>query len=448
MKLKNRDIGDFFKSDYCDYASYDNIRKIASLVDGQKNSSRKILWFTQQKNQKNEIKVSQLDSKVSEYTEYLHGSLANVVVNLAQDYTGANNINLMFPEGNFGTRMVPEASAARYIYTYGTDEFFKIFSKEDDEILEHQYFEGHKIEPKFMLPNIPMLLVNGAEGITPGFSQKILPRDPKAITKYLKYRLETPQDGTQRPLKPFRAIPYYKGFKGTVTQTEDGYPNKWTITGVFSRKSNRVQVTELPVGTSLKAYIKILDRLEDDRKIISYKDSSNKSFLFEIQFNRKYLDSLSDNQLITLLKLQKKTSEIYTVMDHNNVIQQMENVGDIMEAYIKVKLEYLQKRKDHQIKTISSDIRFMISKYVFIKSIVDENLVISNRKTEDIEKDLMKLPKVIQKDDSWDYLLGMSIRSLTKERMDKLLAQIKEAKAELDTLKTSTVENLWLADLT
>jgi len=438
MNLKVQKTTTFFNTEYVDYASYDNIRKIASLCDGQKNAARKILWYILQKNVKNDIKVSQLDSKVAESEEYLHGSMAGVIVNLAQDYTGTNNINLLSPEGNFGTRLIPEPSAARYIYTYGTNNFFEMFNKDDNKILEHQIFEGHQIEPKFMLPKLPVLIINGSEGISSGFAQKILPRNPEEIKKYLIYYLSKNQR------KPFKNKPWYKGFKGRIEQGETY--NQWEIIGSFTRKGNKVYINELPIGYSLKNYIKILDRLEDDKKIISYKDYSNDNFNFEIQFNRKYLDSLSDEKLIELLKLRKKVTENYTVMSEENRILQMDSIDDIMQRYIQVKLSYLQKRKDHLIDTISNDIRYMVSKYIFIKSIVEETLVITKRPTQDIINDLNKMDKIIKKD-NYDYLLNMPIKQLTQEQMDRLLKQIKEQKIELDKIKKTSINELWLEEL-
>ena len=118
----------FFNTEYVNTASYDNLRKIASVVDGQKNAGRKILHTILEKNVKEEIKVSQLGSKVAEFTEYLHGNLDGVIVNLCQNFPGTNNIPLMVREGNFGTRFKHLASASRYIYTHGADEFFKLFN--------------------------------------------------------------------------------------------------------------------------------------------------------------------------------------------------------------------------------------------------------------------------------------------------------------------------------
>ena len=438
---KNITTTDFFNSAYVNYASYDNVRKIASIADGQKNAARKILWYVLTKNQKSEIKTSQLDSKVAEAMEYLHGSMAGVIVNLAQNYTGTNNINMLHPEGNFGTRLVPEASAPRYIYTYGSDMFFKMFNKEDNPILEHQEFEGTKIEPKFMLPVLPLLLVNGAEGISSGFAQKILPRNPESIMKYIMYYLEKP-DAVK---KPFRNIPYFEGFRGTVIQGE--YPDQWIIQGAFTRKANKVYITELPIGYSLKSYLKILNKLLDDKKIINYKDYSDEDFNFEVQFNRKYLDSLSDDKLYDLLKLRKKVTENYTVMNIDNTIKVYNNIDEIMQDFIKIKKEYIKRRKLYQIDNITQEIKTLISKYIFIKNIVDETLSINKRKEQDIIKDLDRIDKIIKVDDSYDYLFRMSIQSLTEERMQKLMQEIKNKKVHLDEIKNSTIETLWLKDI-
>src|SRR5574344_2245333 len=121
-------ISGFFNNEYVNQSSYDNLRKIASIVDGQKNASRKVLYTVLEKNIKEKIKVSQLGSKVAEFAEYLHGNMDNVIVNLAQDYTGTNNLPLLQKKGNFGTRFAQEASASRYIFTHGSDNLFKLFN--------------------------------------------------------------------------------------------------------------------------------------------------------------------------------------------------------------------------------------------------------------------------------------------------------------------------------
>ncbi len=441
MNLKTKSSTEFFNTDYVNYASYDTIRKIPSVVDGQKNASRKILWFVLQKKIKNELKVSQMDSKSAEYCEYLHGSMSNVIVNLAQDYVGTNNINLLMPEGNFGTRLIPEASAARYIYTYGSNELFSFINPKDDDILEIQNFEGKQIEPKFLLPVLPLLLVNGAEGIASGYASKILPRNPKEIEKYIRYNLE----GKNKTNKPFKNKPWYDGFSGCIEQGDS--PSQWVISGVATRKANKVIITELPIGYSLKSYLKVLNKLEDDKVIVGYKDLSNETFNFEVQFNRKQLDSYSDEKLFNILKLRKKVTENYTVMSDDNRVVQLDSTNDIIQMYMNIKLKYLQKRKSNIITVLTQDIKELVSKYIFIKSVTDDELIISKRETEDVISDMDKIEKIIKIDGSYNYLLNMSIRSLTKERMEQLMKQIQDAKKELDLVKQQTIQQMWIKDL-
>jgi DNA topoisomerase-2 len=432
-------LTEFFNKDYVDQASYDNLRKIASLVDGQKNASRKILYTVLEKSIKEKVKVSQLGSKVAEFAEYLHGSLDGVIVNLGQDFVGTNNIPLIHKKGNFGTRFSQEASASRYIYAYGTDEFFQLFKKEDIPVLKHQYFEGTQIEPMYYTPTLPLLLINGSEGVSSGFAQKILPRDPKVIQKYITDKLSGKTPAKKLP-------PFYKGFNGTIVQGETS--NQWLIKGCATKVSiNKVQVTEVPIGYDLKGYIKVLDDLEDKKVIQGYRDmSEDDKFSFEVQIPSKLLKDLSEDELLTKLKLIKKVSENYTCIDDNNKIRVFEDAYEILDAFIDIKLKSLELRKADMVKKLEESIRLDFSKYLFIKMIVDDELVINKRKKNDIVADLEKIEKIILREDSYDYLLNMSISTLTEERMAKLESDIKVSKETLDELVKTSINELWKSE--
>ena len=433
-------ISTFFNTDYVDSASYDNLRKIASLVDGQKNAARKILYTILEKNIKDKVKVSQLGSKISEFSEYLHGNLDGVIVNLSQDYTGTNNIPLLQKNGNFGTRFTPDSSAARYIYAYGKPEFFELFNKSDTPILRHQYFEGNQIEPMFYVPALPILLINGSEGVSSGFAQKILPRNPAEIKRYIKNKL-------QGKVSRAKLIPHYNGFKGVIEQGET--PQQWNIKGVVNKTGiNKVEITEIPIGYDLKGYIKVLDTLEDKKIIQGYSDQSEDDiFKFIVQIPSKQLNEWDNDTLLNKLKLVKRVSENYTVMNEDNKIQIFINVTEILDKYISIKLEYVEKRKKNSIQVITEEIEYDISKYLFIKLIQDDKLIINKRKKSDIVKDLDTHEDICKKDNSYDYLLQMNIMSLTKERMEKLSADIKTKKENLDQLINSSIETLWMTEI-
>lgn len=65
--------------------------------------------------------MAQLAGSVAEKSAYHHGevSLQSTIVGLAQDYVGSNNINLLLPCGQFGTRLQggKDSASPRYIFT-------------------------------------------------------------------------------------------------------------------------------------------------------------------------------------------------------------------------------------------------------------------------------------------------------------------------------------------
>lgn len=433
-------ISEFFGTDYVSYSSYDNLRKIGSVVDGQKNSSRKVLYTVLQNNIKTDNKVSSLAAKTAEFTEYLHGDISGVIVSLAQNFPGSNNIPLLVREGNFGTRFDSEASAARYIYTHGSKEFFELFNKDDTFILEQQSFEGTPIEPVFFVPSLPLLLVNGSSGVSSGFAQQILPRNPKDIKKYLQVKL------TGKGKSP-KLIPWFSGFDGKVQQ---GITDKqWEIRGVVTRESaNRVKISEIPVGIGLIDYIKVLDKLEDDKVIQSYKDmSEDNKFLFEVRIASKDLKEMSEDELLNKLKLIKRVSENFTCMSEENKIIVFDSPEEVFNHYIQVKLKYLNKRKEYKLQEFLKDITLEESRFAFINAIVTDTLIVNKRKKKDIEADLPNIPGIITQSGNYDYLLNMSIHSLTSERLDRLTKSIKELKSQHKALEKTKIEDIWLEEL-
>ena len=127
----------------------------------------------------------------------------------------------MRAEGNFGSRFTQSSAAPRYIFSAGEEIFFKLFNLYDNNILKNQTFEGSKIEPVFYVPSLPLLLINGSEGLSTGFAQKILPRNPENIIKLLEYKLTGKKISKEEIDKLL--VPYYKGFRGTITKGEKMY---------------------------------------------------------------------------------------------------------------------------------------------------------------------------------------------------------------------------------
>lgn len=98
---------DFINKELILFSLADCVRSIPSMVDGLKPGQRKILYCCFKRNLKSEIKVAQLAGYVSEHSAYHHGetSLHETIIGMAQNYVGSNNINLLEPIGQFGTRL-------------------------------------------------------------------------------------------------------------------------------------------------------------------------------------------------------------------------------------------------------------------------------------------------------------------------------------------------------
>lgn len=434
-------LNKFFKDKYVNYASYDNLRKIASYVDGLKNSSRKVIRTILDKNICSEIKVSQLDSKTAEYCEYLHGSMVGVITGLAEDYPGTNNLPLIYPEGNFGTRFSPIASAPRYIYTYKQKYTDLIFKKEDTDILIKQYFEGVEIEPMFYMPTLPILLINGSENPSSGFAQKILPRNPINVIKVIKSKLNNTKFD-QSLLNP-----KYDRCNCVVKQDDI---NKWSICGVVQRVSvARVRISEIPINISLKKYITILDKIEERGIIKSYKDNSdNNKFSFDIQLDSKLLSTLTDDELLDKLDLVKRVTENYTCIDENNKIRVFNTAEEIVDAFIKIKLEYTEKRKQYQLSKMRQDLKIMLSKAFFIMSVIKGDIIVNNKSKTDIIGQLTSIDRIIKIDDSYEYLLRMPIYTLTKDKVQELKESVNNMKESIKELDSINSKDIWLSELT
>lgn len=436
MKLN---LSDFYATDFCQYSCYDNLRKIASAIDGQKNASRKLLYTVLEKNIKEPVKVLELAASVVSFAGYLHGDCSGVAVTLGQDFAGTNNIPLLQKKGNFGTRFAHDASAPRYIFTYGSEMFYKLFKKEDCNILINQEFEGKKIEPMFYVPTLPIILINGSEGVSTGFAQKILSRKPENIIKAINALLK------HTTFRQDWLTPYFNGFNGIVERGD----NNWLIKGKIEKIGvNKIRITEVPIGYDLKSYLKVLDNLEDSKFIQGYKDlSDNDKFLFEVQIPSKTLKELSENDLLQKLKLVKSITENFTVMDENNKIRVFESALDLLKYYIDVKLRFLSKRKQYLLDKYTSETNMLKSKYEFIKRIIDGTLVIYKRKKADIIKDLDKISDIIKIDDSYDYLLNMQIASFTSEKLKKLQDEIKVLHTKFKELNVKSEIEMWSDDL-
>ena len=431
-------LEDFFKEEYIDFSVYDNVRKLASYIDGQKNASRKIVHTVLQQNIDKFVKVSNLGPKVQDYAQYLHGSLEGTIVNMTADYVGSgNNVPLLEGDGNFGSAFINEAAATRYIFARMNPILKQLFVKDDFVNLEHQDFEGAKIEPRYYVPTLPMLAINGSDGVSIGYAQKILPRDPAQIVKWVQQRAEGAKITA-------RLTPYWKGMRCKVVKGEN--EGQWEVHGSFTRKTkHRIIIDALPVGYTLKQYQAVLDKLVDDKVIKDYEDfSDNDEFEFEIQVDRAFGER-TDEWIMTKLKLIKKFTENYTCIDENNKIVIFNNMKELLEAWYTKRIEYNNLRKQHLLASMQEEMDYTNARAKFIQGVVEEAIELRNAKEADVIAQGEAYDAILK--DRVKGFLGLPMRSLTTEEIAKLRSKAKQLKSEIKEYSKKTFETILLEDI-
>jgi DNA topoisomerase II len=433
------------------FSNYDNIRSLPSLVDGLKPSQRKVIYATFKKNLSDEVKVAQLGGYVAENTAYHHGenSLVMTIINLAQDFIGSNNANLLQPIGQFGSRLLggKDHSSARYIFTKLSKIVKYIIRKEDNGILDYMYDDGFKIEPTVYYPIVPLILINGAEGIGTGFSTFIPNYDIFDIIEVLTDKLNNN--------KSKKLIPSYNNFKGSITRLDhDTYLSR----GIYEITDNKLHISELPVKvwtTPYKAYLE--DMIYSGSELFSSinNQSSEKEILFILKIKDidkinsllKTKDKNGINGLEKLLGLTKtiKISNMHA-FGTDFTIKKYSSIRKIIDEFYTIRLEKYKERKKFLLKQLKEELSINESKMNWLSMILNNKIDLRKLKQQDIINTLTK-KKLVMKNDSYDYLLNMSIKEMSKDNLERLKEKIKTIKIKIKDLEKKSPTDLYRNDL-
>lgn len=445
--MNKRDLTDYYEKDVPAYGSYDNLRKICG-IDGLKLSQRKIIYAAFKRCYDNWLKTDTMCAQTQIDTNYIHGAanLESVIDNLAASYVGANNYPMLTGNsGGFGCRISPRPSAGRYTRIKLSDISKKLFLEIDNNILERQYFEGQYIEPKFLVPVFPVMFLNGSNGMSTGFSNDLQPRNPEEIIEYIKKKLA----GTDKPRMTL--LPWFKGHLGKVAYNEELNRNE-SFGVVVKNNMTSYTITELPIGVEYQKYVDYLDKLCENGTIQDYDDKCDPktdAILFNIKTSREFTRKHEDERkLMEVLHLVKSLPETLCCIDENNRVKEFDSIQDILDAFIKLRLEYYKLRKDYLLKSFRNNIEKLVSKYLFCDGIIKKKILISNKKKCDIEKQLENFSKIIKINNSYDYLLNCALYSITFEKIEELKKQIQLLKKEYNDIKNTSIEQMWISDLT
>uniref|UniRef100_A0A8C4L768 DNA topoisomerase 2 n=1 Tax=Equus asinus asinus TaxID=83772 RepID=A0A8C4L768_EQUAS len=461
---------DFINKELILFSNSDNERSIPSMVDGLKPGQRKVLFTCFKRNDKREVKVAQLAGSVAEMSSYHHGemSLMMTIINLAQNFVGSNNLNLLQPIGQFGTRLHggKDSASPRYIFTMLSPLARLLFPPKDDHTLKFLYDDNQRVEPEWYIPIIPMVLVNGAEGIGTGWSCKIPNFDVREIVNNIRRLM----DGEE----PLPMLPSYKNFKGTI---EELAPNQYVISGeVAILNSTTIEISELPIRTWTQTYKEqvlepMLNGTEKTPPLITdYREyHTDTTVKFVVKMTEEKLAEAERVGLHKVFKLQTSlTCNSMVLFDHIGCLKKYDTVLDILRDFFELRLKYYGLRKEWLLGMLGAESAKLNNQARFILEKIDGKIIIENKPKKELikvliqrgydsdpvkawkeaqQKETEKSGSVTDSGPTFNYLLDMPLWYLTKEKKDELCKLRNEKEQELETLKRKSPSDLWKEDL-
>ena len=461
---------EFVDKELIHFSVADCARSLPHVMDGLKTSQRKILWSALKRNLVSEIRVAQLAGYVSETAAYHHGevSLHGAIIGMAQTFVGSNNINLLVPAGQMGSRLMggDDAASPRYIHTYMEPILKTLVKKEDDPILKRMDDDGLLVEPETYLPIIPLLLVNGVSGIGTGYSTKVPPYNPTDIVKALRAKLTK---STVPELKP-----WWFGFKGSVTKTAE---TSYVTNGLYEfidEEAHTIRIKELPVGRWTKNYKEFLEKMlteQEEEKLAAKKEEKEKKHMAHL---KSFEEAYNDIDVDFILHMEpdgyheakrypeefekrfKLTSSFSTsnmvAFDVDGKIKKYETVNDILDTFYTARLDGYVRRKAHQLEEMAKQLIELNAKYVFVLAIVEKRLIVTNVTDEDLLAGLkgLKLPPLSEGGEGlkgYEYLLRMRIDRLKASSVAELAKEVADMTAERDRLAATPPETIWSLEL-
>ncbi|XP_076851109.1 DNA topoisomerase 2-alpha [Brachyhypopomus gauderio] len=471
---------DFVNKELVLFSNSDNERSIPCLVDGLKPGQRKVMFCCFKRNDKREVKVAQLAGSVAEMSAYHHGevSLMMTIVGLAQNFVGSNNLNLLQPLGQFGTRLHggKDSASPRYIFTMLSPLARLLFPAVDDNLLKSNYDDNIRVEPEWYIPIIPLVLANGADGIGTGWASRLPNFDVREIVANIHRMLNGEE--------PLHMLPSYKGFRGSI---EEVATNQYMNSGeVAIIDSTTIEISELPVKMWTQTYKEsvlevMLNGSEKAPALITdYKEyHTDTTVRFLVKMTEERLREAEAAGLHKVFKLQSPlTCNSMVLFDHAGGLKKYETVQDILKDFYELRLKYYVLRKDWLLGMLGAESSRLSNQARFILEKIQGTLVIENKPKKELismlqqmgyDSDPVKVWKQAQEKDveeevtgeeeeeksreeeatgpDYNYLLSMPMWFLTKEKKEDLCRQRDAKLAELNVLQKKSPADLWKEDL-
>lgn len=493
MKYNRQEILDYTKThvpyeqfvhkELIHFSNRDLERSINHMCDGLKESTRKILFGCMKRRlYRDEIKVAQLAAYIAEVSAYHHGeaSLQQAIIGMGQNFVGTNNINLLSPNGQFGTRVMggEDAASPRYIFTVLTQLAKLIFREEDNPTLNYLEDDGIMVEPEYYIPIVPLILINGGLGIGTGFSTNVPCHNPEDILKLCEKIIATidkdvPFIETKEhvrlaasaidKMKLSSIQPWYLGFTGDIAASKE---KAFVSKGVYKwLDDTTIEITELPLFEWTDNYKeKVLTPLVEDGSVLKNFDSHYTAktvrFLLNLQPGAKAKFDKDPAKFEALFKLSSsKNLSLNNIHLYgtNGAVRKYKDTMEVLKDWAGVRIEKYLERKLHQLKSMEHDHKIVSAKVRFIQDIIEGYVIVNNKKLAEVEEQLRKRKYPTSNDGedgstadgaaNYNYLTRMPIYQLTYEKKKALEKEAHDLKMAIDALRAKPIQKIWHEEL-
>lgn len=410
---KEISLQEVVKEEYRNYQIYTLMdRAIPYLEDGLKPVQRRILYTLYRNQSKGLVKVSSATGLV--LTLHPHGpqSIESAIVNMAQDFTFSNNYPLIDKKGYFGERMETMSAASRYIECkLGKVAEILLFDDLNQVKMVPNYDEK-AMEPVHLLPKLPIMLLNGSEGIGTGFSSTIPSFSHEDVAKAMVHYIKT---GRAKKIKP-----WVRYFNNTIEIETSG---KIIFHAKIEKKGEKFFITELPRGYDAKKTYTVLSRLVEKDLLKDFIDSTvDNDVSVELLF-KKGRKPGSVEELGESFKMKASLTPNYTLISERGV-KIYRDPSDIIKLFTDRRLQVVK----HRYELLAADYRVRIDQNNEIIRFIKEKHYARAVQEKNRKSFVSYLGK--KKFKFSEYLADMPIYRMTKEEVAKRQVLVKE-----DTLK-------------
>lgn len=350
-----------------------------------------------------------------------------------------------------------------------------LFANTCQQLLDCKEEDGQLIEPEYLCPVIPLLLVNGVQGIGTGWSTFIPQHDPRDVLNYIRAKLDD-----EKKLPPIK--PHVRDFNGSISydQARGSYITEGIITPT---SKSAIQISELPVGVWTNDYKNTLVNMLKKGEIKDFSENhTTTSVSFDVKVNMSKLQRLMKGDIVKTFKLRNALStRNMNAFATDMKIVRYKSPEEIADAFFPVRLALYADRKSVLESNMEHSAALMRNKARFIEAVSAEKIdLLHGRKSKDAttellqemgykkasELDAIKMNNTVvkrrlsaaegptieedgPKDSSkeYDYLLNMPLSSLTVEKIDALNDEASKTDAKLDMIKNTSASDLWREDL-